>query len=81
MSGVLDVLVGDTVDDLLDVYKRQMLAYWRGGDELRVKMASEVPYTRKPKGSGAAGGSSSQPSRAQQSIETGSRETERKADR
>lgn len=61
--------------------KRTMLAYWRGGDELRVKMASEVPYTRKPKGSGAAGGSSSQPSRAQQSIEKGSRETERKTDR
>lgn len=55
--------------------KRTMLAYWRGGDELRVEMASEVPYARKPKG-GATGGFSSQSNRAQKSIEKDAHETE-----
>lgn len=41
--------------------KRTVLAYWRGADELRVKMASAVPYARKT--SGKAGGSGTQPSR------------------
>lgn len=40
--------------------QRTILAYWRGADELRVKMASEVPYVRKghtsaPKSSGSGG--------------------------
>ena len=28
--------------------RRTILAYWRGADELRVKLASDVPYTRRP---------------------------------
>lgn len=32
--------------------KRTVLAYWRGADELRVKMASEVPYSRHKTGNG-----------------------------
>ena len=28
--------------------RRTILAYWRGADELRVKLASDVPYARRP---------------------------------
>lgn len=49
--------------------KRQWLAYRRGADELRAKMASGVPYARKPKKGVGAGGSGNQPHRAAQSIE------------
>ena len=27
--------------------RRTILAYWRGADELRVKLASDVPYARR----------------------------------
>lgn len=36
--------------------KRLWLAYRRGADELRVEMASEVPYARKPKKGGGTSG-------------------------
>ena len=36
----------DVMDD--PEVKRLWLAYRRGADELRVEMASEVPYARKP---------------------------------
>ena len=37
-----------------DEVKRALLAYWRGADELRVEMASQVPYARKAQSSSAA---------------------------
>lgn len=60
--------------------QRTILAYWRGGDELRVKMASAVPYARKPSG-GTTGGSGSQQHRSQQAVEAPSRTTERPDER
>ena len=37
--------------------RRTILAYWRGADELRVKMASNVPYARRgPAGTAGPGG-------------------------
>lgn len=47
------------VTDDFDV-ERTILAYWRGADELRMKMASSVPIARKP----ASGGGGSQGSQA-----------------
>ncbi len=51
--------------------RRTILAYWRGADELRVEMASGVPYARE--GSGSRGHSSveGQPSTKRQEQERG----------
>ena len=57
--------------------KRLWLAYRRGADELRVEMASEVPYARKPKKSGGTSGSSEQQRRDSQSIGKAERKHER----
>lgn len=46
LKGVPDDLMSDPE------VKRTVLAYWRGADELRVKMASEVPHARKKSGGG-----------------------------
>lgn len=64
----------EVVDD--PEVKRQWLAYRRGADELRVEMASGVPYARKAK-KGGTGASGSQPRRAPQSIEKAERNQER----
>lgn len=48
--------------------KRLWLAYRRGADELRVEMASEVPYARKPKKGGGTSGSGTQPRREAPSM-------------
>lgn len=65
----------EVVDD--PEVKRLWLAYRRGGDELRVEMASGVPYARKPKKGGGTGTSGSQPRRDAQSIGKSERNTER----
>lgn len=57
--------------------KRLWLAYRRGADELRVEMASEVPYARKPKKGGGTSGSSEQQRRDSQSIGKAERKHER----
>ena len=44
--------------------QRTILAYWRGADELRLKMASKVPYVR-----GAKGTKTESPSEGQRSHE------------
>ena len=59
--------------------KRTILAYWRGGDELRVRMAAEVPYARKAKG-GSTGGNA-QAKRAPQTPEKDGRTSERQTGR
>lgn len=51
--------------------KGTVLAYWRGGDELRVEMASAVPYARRK--AGGASGSGSQQNRSAQSMEKAER--------
>lgn len=56
----------EVVDD--PEVKRLWLAYRRGADELRVEMASEVPYARKPKKGGGTSGSGSQPRREAPSM-------------
>ena len=65
----------EVVDD--PEVKRLWLAYRRGADELRVEMASEVPYARKPKKGGGTSGSGTQPRRDAQSIGKSERSTER----
>lgn len=59
--------------------KRTILAYWRGGDELRVQMAAEVPYARKAKGGST--GSNAQAKRAPQTPEKDERTSERQTGR
>ena len=56
----------EVVDD--PEVKRLWLAYRRGADELRVEMASEVPYARKPKKGGGTSGSGTQPRREAPSM-------------
>ena len=56
----------EVVDD--PEVKRLWLAYRRGADELRVEMASEVPYARKPKKGGGTNGYGGQPSREAPSM-------------
>lgn len=56
----------DVMDD--PEVKRLWLAYRRGADELRVEMASEVPYARKPKKGGGTSGSGTQPRREAPSM-------------
>lgn len=65
----------EVVDD--PEVKRLWLAYRRGADELRVEMASEVPYARKPKKGGGTSGSGSQQRRDTQSIGKSERTPER----
>lgn len=58
--------------------KRAVLAYWRGGDELRVRLASEVPYVRPSSVSGSSGSQQVRPVQAEQMDErNGTRETGR----
>ncbi len=49
--------------------RRTILAYWRGADELRVEMASHVPYARRPESAAGASSSESQRSAARQADE------------
>lgn len=49
--------------------RRTILAYWRGADELRVEMASHVPYARRPESVAGASSSESQRSAARQAGE------------
>ena len=65
----------EVVDD--PEVKRLWLAYRRGADELRVEMASEVPYARKPKKGGGTGGSGIQPRREAPSMGKDVRKQER----
>lgn len=58
--------------------QKTILAYWRGADELRVRLASKVPYARKPKS--VAGTSSSDGQRSTE-RQTGERERGGRQDR
>lgn len=58
--------------------QRAILAYWRGADELRAKVASKVPYVRRSKNvSGAASADGQRPTERQ----AGEREREGRQDR
>ena len=65
----------EVVDD--PEVKRLWLAYRRGADELRVEMASGVPYARKPKKGGGTSAAGSQQRRDAQSLGKDERAPER----
>lgn len=58
--------------------QKTILAYWRGADELRVRLASKVPYARKPK---SVTGTSSSDGQRSTERQTGERERGGRQDR